>query len=58
MGQGREVNITDYAASKIAEVAWFIENKGMPITTKKFIDDVFESIEKLKNKTIRHRICS
>ncbi len=48
MGQGREVNITDYAASKIAEVAWFIENKGMPITAKKIIDDVFESIEKLK----------
>ncbi|MBK8847990.1 MAG: hypothetical protein IPO27_16250 [Bacteroidetes bacterium] len=41
MGEGREVTITDLAASKIAEVAWFLENKGLPATAKKFVDDVF-----------------
>lgn len=58
MGEGREVTITDYAASKIAEVAWFIENKGLTATAKKFVDDVFKILEKIGDRRIRHRNCN
>ena len=37
----RKVSILEPAAAALAEIAWFIESKGMPQTAKKFADDTF-----------------
>lgn len=37
----RKISILEPASTAVAEIAWFIENKGMPQTAKKFVDDVF-----------------
>jgi hypothetical protein len=41
MGE-RKISILEPAATSIAEIAWFIESKGLPQTAKKFVTDVFE----------------
>jgi hypothetical protein len=41
MGQ-RKVTILDTAADAVAEVAFFVEAKGMPQTAKKFVAEAFE----------------
>ena len=37
----RKVSILEPAATAVAEIAWFIENKGLPQTAKKFVDEAF-----------------
>ena len=49
---------SDPAATAVAEIAWFIESKGMPQTAKKFVDDAFLFFEKLSDKRILHRPCN
>jgi len=51
----RKVNILEPAATSVAEIAWFIENKGLPQTAKKFVNEVFLFFEKLSNEKIEHR---
>ena len=38
----RKVSILEPAAEAIADIALFIEGKGLPQTAKKFIDEAFE----------------
>jgi len=54
----RKVSILEPAATAVAEIAWFIESKGMPQTAKKFVDDAFLFFEKLSDKRILHRPCN
>lgn len=53
----RKVVILDATVKSIAEVAMFIEAKGLPQTAKKFVDEAFEFFESLSNETITHRPC-
>ncbi len=43
----REVTILDPATDAVAEVAYFIESKGMPDTAKKFVDQAFNFLPAL-----------
>jgi len=35
----RKVSILDQASTSVAEIAFFIESKGLPQTAKKFVDE-------------------
>ncbi len=54
----REVSILESAAKNIAEIAYYIESKGMPKTAKKFVDEAFEYFEKIANGIIVHKPCT
>ena len=54
----RKVSILETAATSVAEISWFIENKGMPQTAKKFVDDAFLFFDKLSDERIEHKPCS
>jgi len=54
----REVSILEPAATAVAEIAWFIENKGLPQTAKKFVDNAFQFFDKLSDQRIEHKPCS
>jgi hypothetical protein len=54
----RKVTILEPAVISIAEIALFIESKGMPQTAKKFVDEAFVFFEKLSDETIVHKPCS
>ncbi len=54
----RKVNILEPAAEAIAEVAHFIEAKGLPQTAKKFVDEVFEFLGNLADERILHKQCN
>lgn len=53
----RKIIIRQSVADKIAEVAWFIESKGMVKTAEKFADAVYDFIESLGNDLVIHPIC-
>ena len=53
----RKVSILEPAATAVAEIAWFIENKGLPQTAKKFVDEAFEFFNKLSDDRAEHRSC-
>jgi hypothetical protein len=53
----RKVSILEQAATAVAEIAFFIEGKGMPLTAKKFVDDAFAFFEKISIDTADHRLC-
>ncbi len=53
----RKISILEPASPAVAEIAWFIENKGMPQTAKKFVDDVFLFFEKLSDERVIHKPC-
>ena len=53
----REVVIKQSVAESIAEIAWFIESKGLVKTAEKFADDVYVFIEKLADDRRRLSIC-
>jgi hypothetical protein len=57
MGQ-RKVSILEPAATAVAEIAWFIENKGLPQTAKKFVNDTFLFFKKLSDETLEHKPCT
>ncbi len=43
----RKVNILEPAATSVAEIAFFIESKGLPKTAKEFVDDTFDFFDKI-----------
>jgi len=53
----RKVTILEPAAVAVAEIAFFIEGKGMPQTAKKFVQETFSFFEKLSNELIEYRPC-
>jgi hypothetical protein len=53
----RKVVILDKAVEEVANVAYFIEGKGLPTTAKKFVDDAFEYFEHLADDSFVHKPC-
>jgi hypothetical protein len=53
----RKVSILEPAATSLAEIAFFIESKGLPLTAKKFVAEAFEFFDKLSDERIEHRPC-
>jgi plasmid stabilization system protein ParE len=53
----RKVSILEPAATAVAEIAWFIENNGLPQTAKKFVREAFLFFEKLSDERIEHKQC-
>ncbi|MES1222412.1 MAG: hypothetical protein ABUT20_43360, partial [Bacteroidota bacterium] len=51
-------SILEPAATAVAEIAWFIENKGLSQTGKKFVNDAFLFFKKLSDETLEHKSCS
>jgi len=56
MGQ-RRIIVKESDAFSIAQIAWFIESKGMVKTAEKFSDDVYNFVGKLSDKIISHALC-
>ena len=54
----RKVSILEPAAEAVADIALFIESKGMPQTAKKFVDKAFEFFEQLSDERIEHKPCN
>ena len=54
----RKVSILEPAAEAVADVALFIESRGLPKTAKKFVDEVFRFFEKLSDERIEHKPCN
>ena len=48
----------EQAATSVAQIAYFIEGKGMPMTAKKFVDDAFDFFDIISIDTVDNRICS
>ena len=53
----RKVSILEPAATAVAEIAWFIENKGLPQTAKKIVDEAFLFFDKLSDQRTEHKPC-
>jgi hypothetical protein len=53
----REIIIKQSVADSIAEIAWFIESKGLVVTAEKFADDVYDFFIKLSDARRRHAVC-
>ena len=51
----RKISILEPAATTVAEIAWFVESKGMPQTAKKFVEEAFLFFEKLSDERIEFR---
>jgi hypothetical protein len=58
MGKGREINIQENAARRIAETAWFIESNYSEKSAKQFVDDVFAFLEKIARPEVTFRPCN
>ena len=54
----RKVSILEPAATSVAEIAMFIESRGLPMTAKKFVDEAFAFFEKLSDDRITHHPCN
>lgn len=46
----RKVTILEAAVVGVAEVALFIESKGLPATAKRFVDEAFSFFETLSDE--------
>jgi hypothetical protein len=53
----REVTVKETVADSIAEVAWYIESKGLIATAEKFTDGVYDFLIKLSDSRRLHAIC-
>ncbi len=53
----RKINVKQSAADSIAEIAWFIESKGMVKTAEKFSDEVYDFIESLSPNIRSYSTC-
>ncbi len=53
----RKVSILEPAAIAVAEVAFFIESKGLQQTARKFVDEAFTFFDKLSDDSIEHMKC-
>ena len=56
MGQ-REVIIKESVADSIAEIAWYIESKGLVAIAEKFADDIYDFFIKLADSRRSYPIC-
>lgn len=54
----RKVSILEPASTAVAEIALFIESKGLPKTAKKFVDEAFTFFEQLSDDRITHKPCT
>ena len=54
----RKVTILEPAVTAVAEIAFFIESKGLPQTAKKFVKEAFIFFEKLSDNIIEYRHCT
>lgn len=54
----RKISILEPAARAVAEIAWFIENKGLPQTAVKFVNEAFDFFELLSNDQMEHKPCT
>jgi hypothetical protein len=53
----REVSVKETAVDSIAEIAWYIESKGLVATAEKFADDVYDFLIKLSDSRRNHAVC-
>jgi len=53
----RKIVIKQSVAESIAQVAWYIESKGMLITAERFSDSVYDFIEQLSDLRKSYRPC-
>ena len=53
----RKVTILYPAAITVAEIAFYIEGKGLPKTAKKFVDESYAFFEKLSDDILEHAPC-
>lgn len=53
----REVIIKESVADSIAEIAWFIESKGLLATAERFTDALYDFFIKLADSRKTHAIC-
>jgi hypothetical protein len=53
----REVIIKESVADSIAEIAWFIESKGLIKTAEKFTDAVYDFLITLSDSRKNHAVC-
>lgn len=56
MGQ-REIIIKESVADSIAEIAWYIESKGLVATAEQFADDVYDFFVKLSDSRRNYAAC-
>ena len=56
MGQ-REIIIKESVAESVAEIAWYIESKGMVATAEKFADNFYDFLVKLSDSRRTHALC-
>jgi plasmid stabilization system protein ParE len=54
----RKVTVKQSAAENIAEIAWYIESKGLIKTAEKFVDTVYDYFLKLADVKKSYRICA
>jgi len=52
----REVTVKETVADSIADVAWYIESKGLIATAEKFADDVYDYFIKLSDSRRSHAV--
>ena len=53
----RKVVVRESVADNIAEIAWFIESKGLVATAEKFSDDAYDFISQLADDRVTHSLC-
>ena len=46
----REIIIKESVADSIADIAWYIESRGLVATAEKFADDAYDFLERLADK--------
>ena len=51
----RKASILEPSATAVAEIAFYIESKGLPQTARDFVIDLFEFFEKLSDDRIKHK---
>ncbi len=54
---GRQITIKESVAESIAEIAWYIESKGLIDTAEKFTDEVYDYFIKISDSRRIHAIC-
>ena len=54
----RTISILKQVSTSVAEIAYFIEGKGMPVTAKRFVDNAFKFFDTISIETVENRLCS
>lgn len=53
----RKVTILEPVVNAVAQIALYIEGRGLPETVKRFVDEAFAFFEKLSDDKIVHHPC-